>query len=178
MLASFVIDRTIVLKPDPVIDPVQWPGHGSDGLTRTKKNVLDSFRLSSNCKGRVIILAGWIHRRNSCDGPGKILRTRSSSMFLKNLLDLRAEKIIEQSIGTSNHNIPLLHIKFTKENRSPTLTLLNPIPQRKRVVEKAVLCWWPVNKPFPSENHVTAITHVGITQSVSFKGNNTGSGWS
>jgi len=128
MLTSFVIDRTIVLKSDPVIDLVQWPGHGSDGLTRTKKNVLDSFRLSSNCKGRVIILAGWIHRRNSCDGPGKILSTRSSSMFLKNLLDLRAEKIIEQSIGTSNHNIPLLHIKFTKENRSPTLTLLNPIP--------------------------------------------------
>jgi hypothetical protein len=25
---------TIVLKPDPVIDPVQWSGHGSDGLTR------------------------------------------------------------------------------------------------------------------------------------------------
>ena len=34
----------IVLKPDPVIDPVKWSGHGSDGLTRVnpgqpKKNL-------------------------------------------------------------------------------------------------------------------------------------------
>jgi len=26
----------IVLKPDPVIDPVKWSGHGLDGLTRVK----------------------------------------------------------------------------------------------------------------------------------------------
>jgi len=33
---------SIVLKPDPVIDPVKWSGHGSDGLTRVnpkKKNL-------------------------------------------------------------------------------------------------------------------------------------------
>jgi hypothetical protein len=24
------------LKPDPVIDPVKWSGHGLDGLTRVK----------------------------------------------------------------------------------------------------------------------------------------------
>jgi hypothetical protein len=37
---------TIVLKPDPVIDPVKRSGHGSDGLTRVdpgqpkKKNTI------------------------------------------------------------------------------------------------------------------------------------------
>jgi len=27
----------IVLKPDPVIDPIKWSGHGSDGLTQVNK---------------------------------------------------------------------------------------------------------------------------------------------
>jgi hypothetical protein len=26
--------KTIVFKPDPVVDPVSWSGPGSDGLTR------------------------------------------------------------------------------------------------------------------------------------------------
>jgi len=33
----------IVLKPDPVIDPVKWPGHGSDRLTRVKKKKKTAF---------------------------------------------------------------------------------------------------------------------------------------
>jgi len=28
---------SIILKPDPVIDPFKWSGHGSDGLTRVNK---------------------------------------------------------------------------------------------------------------------------------------------
>jgi hypothetical protein len=44
---------SIVLKPDPVIDPVQWSGHGSDGLTRVnpgqpKKNIFNSFLYNYN----------------------------------------------------------------------------------------------------------------------------------
>jgi hypothetical protein len=31
---SIIAILTIVLKPNPNIDPVKWSGHGSDGLTR------------------------------------------------------------------------------------------------------------------------------------------------
>jgi len=58
------IIKSIVLKSDPVIDPVKWSGHGSDGLTRVNPKKIAFVFLMPNNKNNWrfrICNSHWLH---------------------------------------------------------------------------------------------------------------------